>query len=206
MTLVKRYTQETIIIRNNYFHGIEGYAGGYRQAIDLDDGSSNFHVTNNLCVDMAIGCREGDERIVENNIIINPVVPCGWHVGYDNNHDVFRRNIIVTMKDVMILNWPPPTEPWLHIDHNLYYNPERPWLYTPTFTVGSRDGRQRKYTLAEWREKGYDINSIIADPLFMDPENGDYRVKPTSPALELGFQNFDMDFGLTPDFPEQWRN
>ena len=43
--------------------------------------------------------------------------------------------------------------------------------------------------------------------MFVDPEHGDYRVKPESPALRLGFRNFDMDhFGLTADFPEQWRD
>jgi S1-C subfamily serine protease len=32
----------------------------------------------------------------------------------------------------------------------------------------------------------------------VDPENGDYRVKESSPALELGFENFPMDnFGVT---------
>lgn len=200
-----RYMRRTII-RNNYFHGIEGYGGGYRQAIDLDDGSSNFHLYNNLVVEMAIGCREGMRRTVENNIIINPIVPCGWHVGYEDNGDVFRRNIIVTEKEVLVLNWPPPTQPWLQIDQNLYFNPTRTWMYTPTVTIGSRDGSLRKYTLAEWQEMGYDVNSIVADPMFVDPDNGDYRVKPGSPAIDLGFVNFDMDkFGLTADFPEQWR-
>jgi len=200
--------KEKTIIRNNYFHGVEGYIwGDYRQAIDLDDGSSNFHVYNNLCVGMAIGIREGDYRIVENNIIINPVVPTGFHVGYDNNHDIFRRNIIVTTGDIYILNWPPPTTPWLDIDYNIFFNPQKPWLYRPCITVGSRDGSLRKYTLTEWQDLGYDKHSIFADPMFINPDKGDYRVKPESPALKLGFKNFDMNnFGLLPDFPEQWLN
>jgi len=40
--------------------------------------------------------------------------------------------------------------------------------------------------------------------MFVGPENGDYRVKPESPALKLGFENFISGAGLTPDFPEQW--
>lgn len=33
--------------------------------------------------------------------------------------------------------------------------------------------------------------------MFVDPANGDFRVKPGSPALELGFKNFPMDqFGV----------
>jgi len=60
-------------------------------------------------------------------------------------------------------------------------------------------------TLAKWQALGYDRNSTFADPLFVDPENGDYRVRPDSPALKLGFENFPMDhFGLLPDFPRHW--
>ncbi len=47
-------------------------------------------------------------------------------------------------------------------------------------------------TLDEWREKGMDKNSIIADPLFVDPENDDFRLKPDSPAIKLGFIPFEL--------------
>jgi len=54
---------------------------------------------------------------------------------------------------------------------------------------------------------GFDRHSIFADPLFVDPENGDYRVKPESAALKLGFKNFDAsEAGVLPDFPEQWQD
>ena len=41
-------------------------------------------------------------------------------------------------------------------------------------------------------EDVYDIHSMAADPLFVDPEHGDYRLRPDSPALALGFQPIDM--------------
>jgi hypothetical protein len=33
--------------------------------------------------------------------------------------------------------------------------------------------------------------------MFLDIENEDSRVRPESPAPELGFKNFDMSWGLT---------
>jgi len=63
-------------------------------------------------------------------------------------------------------------------------------------------------TLEEWQDKGHDIHSVFADPMFVDPANGDYRVKPESPALKLGFKNFPMDqFGVQkPEFIKMVEN
>jgi hypothetical protein len=42
---------------------------------------------------------------------------------------------------------------------------------------------------AAWQDAGWDKNSLIADPLFVDAEHDDYRLKPESPALlKLGFK------------------
>lgn len=47
--------------------------------------------------------------------------------------------------------------------------------------------------LSDWqKETGHDKNSIIADPLFVDPKNGDFRLKANSPALKIGFKPFDF--------------
>ena len=40
-------------------------------------------------------------------------------------------------------------------------------------------------SFAEWQEQGFDLNSVVADPLFIDPAKGDYRVQPNSAALKL---------------------
>jgi len=40
----------------------------------------------------------------------------------------------------------------------------------------------------KWREMGFDKNSIIADPLFVDPKKDDYRLRPDSPVFGLGFK------------------
>jgi hypothetical protein len=39
--------------------------------------------------------------------------------------------------------------------------------------------------------------SLAVDPLFVDPENGDFRFKPGSPALKMGIVPIDLsEIGL----------
>ena len=43
-------------------------------------------------------------------------------------------------------------------------------------------------------EQGYgsEMNSVVADPMFVDAENGDFGLREGSPALALGFEPIDM--------------
>jgi hypothetical protein len=67
------------------------------------------------------------------------------------------------------------------MDHNLYFHAgDKP----VTFPGG--------LTLEQWQQqRGQDQHSRVADPGFVDPQNDDFRLKPDSPALQLGFQPFD---------------
>lgn len=44
-----------------------------------------------------------------------------------------------------------------------------------------------------WQRMGHDRNSVVADPLFVDAEAGDYRLRPESPAFALGFEPIPVD-------------
>ena len=58
-------------------------------------------------------------------------------------------------------------------------------------------------SFAEWQAGGQDTGSLNIDPLFENPTQGDFRLKPASPAFALGFEPFDISAaGLEPAFKD----
>ncbi len=176
-----------IVLANNRWRCDHGWD------IDLDDGSSNDIITNNLCLHGGIKNREGFRRVVENNVMVdNAYHP---HVWYADSGDVFMRNIV--WMAYRPANMPLP--PWgAEMDFNLVQD------YGATTIAHAKQLQQ---------QSGRDEHSIVADAQFIDPARGDYRVKDGSPALALGFVNFPMDqFGVqkpelkaiarTPELPQ----
>jgi hypothetical protein len=159
-----------IILRNNRWRCDHGWD------IDLDDGSSNYVITNNLCLHGGIKNREGYRRIVENNILVN----AGFcpHCWLTDSGDIFSHNIVWTAYNPARMYSPP----WgKEMDYNLVERPDD----TPSPAVVLQ------------QQSGRDQHSIVADAEFVDQATGDYRVKDGSPALALGFVNFPMDqFGV----------
>jgi hypothetical protein len=62
------------------------------------------------------------------------------------------------------------------IDYNIYFN-----------VNGSPTGDD----IAELSKQGHNTHSFEGDPLLEDPEKGDFRLRPNSPAKELGIVSID---------------
>jgi len=162
--------------------------------IDLDDGTSNIHVYNNVHVNCAFKYREGDYRTVENNIIVN--ANAELMVLNDYNHDVFVRNIIITNWNSSYL-WfthPGSSVPYFaQFDYNTIY----PARAGDSVYVTQCDGQYsncQNYAPTQWQAKAnYDKNSVFGK----DPKLNytTWQVAPDSPALQTGYKNFDTSWG-----------
>ncbi|MCC5932361.1 MAG: right-handed parallel beta-helix repeat-containing protein [Cyclobacteriaceae bacterium] len=155
---------ETTVIRDSRWRCDHGWD------IDLDDGSSNYIIYNNLMLAGGLKLREGYGRKAFNNIHINNGLHA--HVWFENSGDDFTRNIVMA-------------------PHAPVRQPEG-WgaASDRNFFVFEND-------LIRSQEYAADPNSIHGDPKFADPLLGDFSVKENSPAFKIGFVNFPMDqFGV----------
>ena len=51
-----------------------------------------------------------------------------------------------------------------------------------------------------WQAEGWDRNSLVADPQFLNPDQDDFRLQPTSPAFRLGFKKIPFELmGIEPE-------
>ncbi len=175
--------QPGTVIRQNYCHDVEALRyGGW--GIYLDEGSSYMLVENNVVNRTTHGGfhqHYGRENIVRNNIFALGRtqqiyrLPTEGHLSF-----TFERNIIYWSEGkLMGLPWGSPR---VVFDRNLYWQ-------TAGGEVRFGDG----ISLDEWRAKGHDRRSRVADPMFVAPEKGDFRLRPGSPALELGFKPISLE-------------
>lgn len=163
---------EPNIIRNSRWRCDHGWD------IDLDDGSTWYQIYNNVLLNGGLKMREGYKRTATNNVIINNSLHP--HVWYPNSGDIFAHNIVFgAYKPAVMARAIAPDGKWgAQLDSNL-------------FATSIED-------LVKYAKNGCDANSMVGDPLFLDAEKGDFRVKEGSPALQIGFNNFPMnEFGVT---------
>lgn len=160
--------QKTTIIRDSRWRCDHGWD------IDLDDGSSNYDIYNNLLLNTGLKLREGFRRRAWNNVM--PVGSLHPHVWFKRSKDQVHSNIMAARHRTARMN--EEYREGTIVDRNLYDSQD--------------EGLMDHAAILGW-----DKHSMLGKPMYVDPKNGDFRVQAGSPALKLGFKNFWMDqFGV----------
>lgn len=194
------------VIRRNYIHHLVTPML-MQAAIRTDGGQRDTMITENFVYKcMAQGIILKLNNRAENNIVADVLAPPrGYYLSLREgplNDAVIQRNIFYSNgKDTTFIDELAPgngrkTEDRrgralarakdADSDYNIYFN--------------TADPAQGKSMLEKQQDDGVDANSLAADPLFVDPENGDFRFKAGSPALALGIKELDVSkMGLLKD-------
>ncbi|HOX38621.1 MAG TPA: right-handed parallel beta-helix repeat-containing protein [Candidatus Brocadiia bacterium] len=171
------------VISNNVFHDVYSYdlygRGGW--GMYNDEGSSDIVLENNLVYNVKTGGYHqhyGKENIIRNNIFAfsmdgqlqrSRVEP---HLSF-----TFKNNIVYWKESGLFTgSW---RDDKVATESNLYWN------------ASGAPVKFHDMDLEAWQKTGKDRGSIIADPMFVDAERGDFRLKPDSPAAKIGFVPFD---------------
>jgi len=186
-------------IHDNHFHDVISYDyGGW--GLYTDEGSTGIEMRNNL----VYRCSRGTfhQHYGKENRIVNNILAFGGQHQIQRTRTephtsfFFERNIVYWDNDSPLLgsNWKDNN---FKLDYNLYWHAGKPVRFPGDLT------------LEQWQQqRGQDTHSLIADPGFLDPAADDFRLKPDSPALKLGFKPFDYTragrrkpLALTRDLP-----
>lgn len=180
--------------------------GKNTRGIYLDDYTSNCFVYGNIIVGAVVGiqCHGGKNNLVENNFLIE-CTGCGLRVvdgcafypaaGEMRNFmrgNRFCRNIVYSRSagTALFRIGVHADNPISYSDENVYSVPEGTCAVIDELADGQAS--PPFISLEAWQRLGMDGHTIEADPLFADPDQGDYRLLPGSPALALGIQQIDL--------------
>lgn len=186
------------VIRNNTIHDIESHHyGGW--GIYNDEGSSHILIEKNVVYNTKFApynIHFAKEVTVRNNVFaLGRLEQLSRSRAEPHKSCFFENNIIYwTEGELLAKNW--KDKPYtfhfhpkdasgtreekstFDMDWNIYWNPKKKL----------EDLQFNGMTFAEWQASGKDRHSIYADPMFVDPENGDFTLKENSPALKMGFE------------------
>ena len=175
---------------------IESTSGVY-----LDDCTSNCMVYGNIFVRVgqALNVHLGKNNIIENNIAVDCkslIIICDTvsrRPGNAHMADFMTgirtcRNIFYTrVPQACLFDLRKWTDKQIGMsDENLFFSPTDQEFRIVGTAI------EQPLSLEQWRKMGYDLHTVIADPLFADLERDDFSLKPDSPAFKLGFQPIDV--------------
>jgi len=168
---------------NNVIHNVYSTRyGGW--GLYPDEGSTGILFENNLVYDVRDGCvhqHYGRENVFRNNILAFSeegqvaVTRAEPHLSF-----TFERNLVYWDEGRLLGYGGWKNGAKVALRNNLYWRAEgKPFDFA---------GK----SFADWQAAGNDAGSIIADPMFVDAQARDFRLRPESPAEKLGFKPFDF--------------
>lgn len=194
------------IIRNNVFHDMWPYSKpALGWGIYLDAQTGCYLVESNLVYNTLSGGlmfnNGGHEHTFRNNIFAFSANHALWPYT-EKRPSTFRENIVYMTQGQLLI---PHGERSLNErlaakesvgdwNNNIYWNSTDP--------AGIKF---YKYSFEEWQALGFDKDSMLADPEFVNPARHDFCLKKSSPAFNLGFKRLDISqVGLYGD--KEWAN
>jgi hypothetical protein len=172
---------EGTVVSNNLIHHVYSFDyGGW--GLYTDEGSFGITLENNLvyaCKSSGFHQHYGKENIIKNNIFALNIRGQLQATRIEEHRSIsFTNNIIYFDKGSLLTsNWHKFN---LLTDYNCYWD------------LRTRDVRFADKSFAEWKKSGKDQHSVVADPLFMDPANFDFRFRSQSVARKIRFTPFDF--------------
>ncbi len=195
------------IIRNNVVHDSYGF-DDQGWGLYLDEFRTDVIMTKNISYNTRSGglhLHNNFGHTITNNIFaFGKTHQISWtrfhgvhfnvrKAKYQHPIHTFQHNIVYWNEGVFSYNldcnrWDLATAPD-KIDYNLYFNAAKAGRVTMGIGHGGKPGYDK---FADWQEMGLDKHSLEADPLFKDPNNGDFTLDAASPAFKLGFEAIDV--------------
>jgi hypothetical protein len=177
--------QKGTVLRNNLIHDVRSHSyGGW--GLYTDEGSTDIVLEDNVvyrCKSAGFHQHYGRENIIRNNIFAFGVEHQLMRSREEEHLSFVFTNNVVYFDSGTLLGSSWKNDRYL-MDNNVYWKAGT--------GASAAEIRLAGATLQEWRQRGHDLHSTIADPLFVAPEKYDFRLPRNSPAVKLGFKPIDL--------------